>query len=79
MAVRYSDAGDVDGSVAMKRLGNGANYKIETFLTRLAISGMSGSTQNQAFNALVFFYKEALAQPLGDVSALRAIRLSKPF
>ena len=46
--------------------------KIETFLTRLAISGMSGSTQNQAFNALLFFYRDVLKQELGSVNSLRA-------
>jgi site-specific recombinase XerD len=46
--------------------------KIETFLTRLAISGMSGSTQNQAFNALLFFYRDVLKQELGLVNSLRA-------
>ena len=48
--------------------------KIETFLTRLAISGMSGSTQNQAFNALLFFYRDVLKQELGHVNSLRAKR-----
>ncbi len=46
--------------------------KIETFLTRLAISGMSGSRQNQAFNALLFFYRDVLKQELGLVNSLRA-------
>jgi hypothetical protein len=31
-----------------------AEKKMEAFLTRLAQTGMSASTQNQAFNALVF-------------------------
>jgi 6-phosphofructokinase 1 len=35
MAVRYSGQQDQSGSVAMKRLANGANYRIETFLTPL--------------------------------------------
>jgi len=48
--------------------------KLEAFLTQLAHQDVSAATQNQAFNALVFFYKEVLLQPLGDVSALRAIR-----
>ena len=30
--------------------------KIEAFLTRLAIAGVSASTQNQACNARLFFY-----------------------
>jgi integron integrase len=46
--------------------------KMKEFLTRLAISGVSASTQNQAFNALLFFYREVLKQELGPVKALRA-------
>jgi integrase len=49
--------------------------KLENFLTDLALEhDVSASTQNQAFNALVFFYKIVLEQPLGDVNALRAHR-----
>src|SRR5512140_282751 len=48
--------------------------KIEAFLTSLAIAGVSGSTQNQAFNAVLFFYREVLKQELGPVDSLRAKR-----
>jgi len=48
--------------------------KMEAFLTSLAKTGMSASTQNQAFNALLFFYREVLKQDLGRVDALRAKR-----
>ncbi len=48
--------------------------KMEAFLTRLARTGMSGATQNQAFNALLFFYREVLKQDLGPVDSLRAKR-----
>jgi len=48
--------------------------KMEAYLTRLAISGVSASTQNQAFNALLFFYREVLKQELGHVDSLRAKR-----
>jgi integrase len=34
----------------------------------------SASTQNQAFNAILYFYREVLGQPLGNVKALRATR-----
>jgi integrase len=48
---------------------------LETFLTDLTLKlDVSASTQNQAFNALVFFYKVVLEKPLGDVNALRAHR-----
>ena len=49
--------------------------KLEEFLTGLALrQNVSASTQNQAFNAVVFFYKNVLGQPLGNVDALRAKR-----
>ena len=50
--------------------------KMEAFLTRLAISGVSASTQNQAFNALLFFYRDVLKKELGPVNSLRAKRPS---
>ena len=48
--------------------------KLEAFLTQLAKQDVAATTQNQAFNALVFFYREAMKQPLGDIRALRAKR-----
>jgi site-specific recombinase XerD len=48
-----------------------AELKIEAFLTSLALSGVSASTQNQAFNALLFFYRFALKQDLADINALK--------
>jgi site-specific recombinase XerD len=48
--------------------------KIEAFLTKLAMRGVSASTQNQAFNALLFFYRFGLKQELGNINALRAKR-----
>ena len=46
--------------------------KMEAFLTQLAAQEVSASTQNQAFCALLFFYREALGVTLGKVDALRA-------
>jgi integron integrase len=51
-----------------------AEQKIEAFLTHLALTGVSASTQNQAFNALLFFYRFALKQELANINALRARR-----
>ncbi len=34
--------------------------KMESFLTQLARQGVSASTQNQAFCAILFFYREVL-------------------
>ena len=46
--------------------------KMEAFLTQLARQDVSASTQNQAFCALLFFYKEVLKQEVGKVDSLRA-------
>lgn len=48
--------------------------KMEAFLTQLAQQEVSSSTQNQAFNALLFFYREVLKVELGKVNSLRAQR-----
>jgi integron integrase len=49
--------------------------KLERFLTDLAVrEDVAATTQNQAFNAVVFFYAHVLEQPLGNVDALRAKR-----
>ena len=53
--------------------------KIETYLTFLARDrNVAPSTQNQALNALVFFYKHVLKQPLNEkINAERAARKVK--
>src|SRR5208337_2710465 len=52
-----------------------SEQKVERFLTDLAQKQhVAASTQNQAFNAVLFFYKEVLRRPLGRVEALRATR-----
>lgn len=52
-----------------------SEQRLERFLTELAIKkDVSASTQNQAFNAIVFFYKDVMGRPLGNVDALRAQR-----
>lgn len=48
--------------------------KMERFLTQLARQNVSASSQNQAFNALLFFYRETLGVEVGKVDALRAKR-----
>jgi integron integrase len=54
---------------------NGAEAKIELFLSDLAVNGnVAASTQNQAFNALLFLYREVLHQELNHINALRAVR-----
>lgn len=52
-----------------------AERKAESFLTDLAVRlGVAARTQNQAFAALLFLYKEVIGKPLGQVDALRAKR-----
>src|SRR5262245_23017685 len=48
--------------------------KVERFLTELAGRNVAASTQNLAFNAITFFYKDVLKQPLANVDALRTSR-----
>jgi hypothetical protein len=55
--------------------GSSSESKLERFLTKLALQrDVSASTQNQALNAILFFYREVLGQSLGNVNALRAKR-----
>lgn len=52
-----------------------AEEAIQEYLTHLAQNKhVSASTQNIAFNALLFFYKHVLQIQVGDVNALRAKR-----
>lgn len=46
--------------------------KFEAFLSKLARDGVSASTQNQAFNAIIFLYREVLGIELSKVNGLRA-------
>lgn len=49
--------------------------EVEAFLTHLAVKErVSASTQNQAFNAILFLYKNVLKIDLGDINAVRAKR-----
>jgi len=43
-------------------------FEIERFLSDLAVRGkVAASTQNQAFNALLFLYREVLQQEVGRI------------
>jgi integron integrase len=54
---------------------DGAEAKIELFLSDLAVNGqVAASTQNQAFNALLFLYRQVLHQDLQNIQAVRADR-----
>ena len=51
--------------------------EIERFLSHLAINrNVSASTQNQAFNAIIFLYKVVIKSPIE--ADIRANRTSKP-
>jgi integron integrase len=51
--------------------------EVAAFLTHLATAGkVSASTQNQAFSALVFLYREVLGRPL--VQLQRTLRVRRP-
>ena len=51
---------------------NGAEPKIEQFPGDLAVNGhVSASTQNQAFNALLFLHREILHRTLENIQAVR--------
>ncbi|MHA3773914.1 phage integrase N-terminal SAM-like domain-containing protein [Verrucomicrobiota bacterium sgz303538] len=54
--------------------GLSSEAKFERFLTRIAKSGCAASTQNQAFNAVIFLYKEVIGKPLERVQAPRTTR-----
>lgn len=46
--------------------------KVKAFLTSMAHRGCAASTQNQAFNALLFFYERVRGEKLPEIQALRA-------
>ena len=46
-------------------------FEIERFLSDLAVRGrVAASTQNQAFNALLFLYREVLHQDIGRIEGV---------
>ena len=52
-----------------------SNQKLEHFLTQLASRrDIAASTQNQALNAILYFYNELLGLPVHKVDAMRAKR-----
>ena len=52
--------------------------EVSNFLTHLAVKGkVSASTQNQAFNAILFLYREVLKQELGWIKDVQRAKKSK--
>src|SRR5690349_10952693 len=63
------------GMQSREELAEVSGGGVEMFLSDLAVNGnVSASTQNQAFNALLFLYREILKQPFENVQAVRANR-----
>lgn len=55
-----------------------AENEVTRFLSHLACEkNVAAATQNQAFSALCFLYKEVLHRPLSEINAVRAKRPSK--
>lgn len=48
--------------------------RMEGFLSDLARTNCAAATQNQAFNAILFFYRRVMGTEVGEVNALRARR-----
>lgn len=58
--------------IAARKPSGCSAEKMGAYLSHLATRGVSASTQNQAFNALIFLYREVLKQELKDIQSLRA-------
>jgi len=55
-----------------------AAHDVKGYLTYLAVQGqVSASTQNQAFNALLFLFRQALKQDFGDFQDVPRAKKSK--
>jgi len=60
-------------SQTRKSLYDMGRPEIEQYLTYLAVDRkVSASTQNQAFNALLFLYRNVIPKDLGEIDAVRA-------
>ena len=58
-----------------EELMQGPKVKMELYLSDLAVNGkVAVATQNQAFNALLFLYREVLGVTLEGIEAVRADR-----
>jgi hypothetical protein len=54
--------------------------KMELFLSDLAVNGkVAASTQNQAFNALLFLYREVLGQAIEEVMQKPGLGVKSPL
>lgn len=61
----------------LKHPGEMGEREVVQFLTHLAVRrNVAASTQNQAFNALIFLYRHVVQRPLGDIGD--AVRAKRP-
>jgi integron integrase len=60
--------------LASHKIKGTSAQKVEAFLTMQARRGVAASTQNQALNALLFFYEKVLGTPLEAIDAARVRR-----
>jgi integron integrase len=68
---RYCQALASDQTVKAQQDSRG---RVEAFLSEMAARNYSAASQNQAFNALIFFYRHVVGVELEHVNALRARR-----
>lgn len=59
------------------RAQESSEARIEVFLSRMAREDYSAVAQNQAFNAILFLYREVIRVELKDINALRCKRMSR--
>ncbi len=58
-----------------EELVEASGARVQSFLSDLAVNGnVSASTQNQAFNALLFLCREIFKRPFENVRSVRATR-----
>lgn len=62
----------IDWIIAHGRDLPDSRTRVEVFLTSMAHRGCAASTQNQAFNALLFLYEQVRREKLPEIRALRA-------
>lgn len=71
--IKFSKMQDKQDKQDKQELFGDPEYKVESFLTNLAVKqNVAASTQNQAFNALVFLYGKVLKRPLEGINAARS-------
>jgi len=61
-------------------LGKIGEAHLKAFLTHLAVERkVSAATQRQAFNSLLFFYRNVLSLPVGDLASVVRAKIGRPL